>query len=77
MQIVYRTHKTKTSQKGKGGCKMNIIILLAIIGMFVHSFGSGIGIILGICLCWLIFGDIGRESIRYHLTNWSWWDIRV
>lgn len=56
---------------------MNLIILLAIIGMFFTSISAGVGIILGITSCYLLFGESGRKAIKYHLTHWSWWDFNV
>jgi len=56
---------------------MNLVILLLIISQFFISLGAGIGTVLGIGVCYLIFGEQGRKIIEYHLTHWSWWDLRV
>ena len=56
---------------------MNLIILLLLIGMGITNPSSFFGIVTGIALCWFMFGEKGQESIKYHLTHWSWWDFRV
>jgi len=57
---------------------MNLWILLALIGMAISSPYRFLGIITGILLCYIFLDGRGENSsIKYHLTHWSWFDIKV
>jgi hypothetical protein len=58
---------------------MNPLILILIIATAIITPKGFIGIIDGLGLCFIIFerGDRHNSSIWWHLTHWSWYDIRV
>jgi len=58
---------------------MNPLILLLILATAISSPMSGLGIISGIAICFLLFerGNYKNSSIVWHMTHWSWWDIRI
>jgi len=58
---------------------MNTLILLLLVGMAITSPQGFIGIVGGLFICFVIFErcDVKNSSIVWHLTHWSWWDIRV
>jgi len=57
---------------------MNTWMLLLFIGLAIGRSGAFFGIVIGLLFCYLFLDGRGdNSSIKYHLTHWSWWDIRV
>lgn len=58
---------------------MNPFILALIVMVAISSPEMFLGILSGLIFCFVVFErcDFKKSSIVWHLTHWSWYDIRV